>query len=166
FFETSIFLSKDFGNFFDKVLFVSDGQFIIDSYEVNMTTFVMDTFKVLPEVIFTNEQILNKENIQRVFNFYAEFELVNLYKTHLVKSSSIANLCSPHYFWMELLSIGYPFVKRDLILENPSMIPMVKLIDQYMNWLNLDQKFEFIKEDYLLYFMGLNKFRTKPYLKN
>ena len=164
FFESSIFLSKEFGDFFDKILFVSDGQFIIDKYEVNMTTFVMDKFKVLPEVFFTNEQILNKENIQRVSDFYQEFKLLTSYKNHLVNSSATADLCSPHYFWMELLSIGYPFVKRDLILENPSKIPMVKLIDQYMNWLNLDQKFEFIKEDYLLYFMGLNKFRTKPLL--
>ena len=94
-----------------------------------MTTFVMDKFEVYQ--VFTNKQILMK-----IFKELVIFiKLVTAFiKNHLIKSSATADLCSPHYFWMELLSIGYPFVK-DLILENPSKIPMVKLIDQYMNYL-------------------------------
>lgn len=118
-FNKGILESNIFWDFWKNFIFFDEKRKVIEKYEIGLTQYLIKE-KFKPKVCCSYNEIISI--IQEKFHEYPFKELIKYFPVN-----------PTHFFWDVLIKeMGFPFLKIELIRDNPSKIPFVFLWKKFL----------------------------------
>lgn len=96
-FQKNALKSERIKGFFREIKDFQDKKSVIDLYEIGLSSLLFDLEDCELEIIFNRQNMFPN-----------------------IMDSAVSNLNPTHYFWDRLLDRGFPFVKMELLRDNPT----------------------------------------------
>ncbi len=138
-FKKEVFMSQAFQSFWDNFTILDDKKQIIQQYEVGLSKQLHDAgFRF--DVLYQYRPSFIQEFILRIRRLSFE-RLVNKLQRVLKQEdqfSTFGTINNTHFYWRDMLKQKVPFLKIELVRDNPYSVDIADLYDMLKEQTNYD----------------------------